>query len=327
MNKPFAAMALCAVLGLCATGVRAQSSVNIYGIVGAQFVSASGKSTLKKLDANSIAAPRLGFKGTEDLGGGLNAFFDLESGINTDTGTTSVPFWGRGAYVGLSGGFGAVALGRQWTLEDDFLCGLYVCGGYAAFYNFAGFGNSSDLVNNAIKYTFPKMGGFGGGLMVAPGEAATGRYTAGVLTYGAGPLALGFAYDVQKNLAGASDTLVLAAAKYTLGDGFVRLAYADAKPDASAVGKASSLDLGAGYAFSAFTTLSVDYVTLDRKNSDNDASFVRFIGEYRLSKRTSLNGNVIFLKNKGQSAIALAGATVNPGASQTVLTFGIAQSF
>jgi predicted porin len=327
MNRKFLIAAAASTLGLVAAGAHAQSTVNIYGIVGAQFVRATGITSLNKLDTNSIAAPRLGFKGEEDLGGGLKAFFDLESAISTDTGGAGTPFWNRGSYVGLAGSFGKVSLGRQWTLDDDYLCGLYVCGGYAAFYNFAGFGNTSDLVNNAVKYALPSIGGINGGIMVAPGEGATGRYTGAVLTYSAGPLTVGGAYDAQRNLAGKTDDFYLLAGKLALGDGFVRLAYANAKSDASGLGKASTWDLGGGYQFTAAASLSLDFVALDRKSSPNDASFVRLVGEYKLSKRTSLNANLIQLKNKGASAVALAGATVAPGGSQTVVTFGIAQSF
>lgn len=327
MNRKILVAAAAAILGLVAVGARAQSNVTIYGIVGAQFVRATGTTTLNKLDPNSIAAPRLGVRGDEDLGGGLKAFFDLETAISTDTGTASTPFWGRGSYVGLAGSFGKISLGRQWTLDDDYLCGLYVCGGYAAVYNFAAFDHTSDLINNAVKYALPSIGGVNGGIMVAPGEGTTGRYTGAVLTYSAGPLTVGGAYDAQRNLAGKTDDFYLLAGKLSVGDGFVRLAYADAKLDASAAGKASTWDLGAGYQFTAAASLSLDYVSYDRKSSPDDASFVRLVGEYKLSKRTSLNANLIQLKNKGASAVALAGATVAPGGSQTVVTFGLAQSF
>jgi len=328
MSKVSYAMAA-AGLAACLTGLqaRAQSTVSVYGVVGTQLVYASGATTLKKLDANSIAAQRLGFKGSEDLGGGLKAFFGLEAGLSPDTGAASTPFWGRGSFVGLSGDFGKISFGRQWNLNDDFMCGLYVCGGYAAFYNFAGLGNTSDLVNNAVKYVTPTIAGFTGGVMAAPGEGSSGKYTSALGTYSVGTLSLGASIDSQANLAGRKDELTVLGAKYGFGDAFVRGAYVSAKSDASALGKASAYDLGAGYAFTPAASLSLDYVTLDRKNSPNDAQFLRLVGEYKLSKRTSFNGNLITLKNKGTSTVALAGGTVKPGGKQNVITFGLATSF
>jgi len=328
MTRTRYAMATLALASTLSGGAAmAQSTVSIYGIVGTQLVRASGSSTLNKLDANSIAANRLGFKGSEDLGGGLSAFFDLESAISPDTGAASAPFWGRGAYVGLGGGFGKLSMGRQWNLNDDYLCGIYVCGGYAAFYNFGGFGNTSDLVNNAVKYVAPTIGGFTAGVMAAPGEGSSGKYTSALGTYSVGTLSLGASIDSQANLAGRKDELTVLGAKYGFGDAFVRGAYVSAKSDASALGKASAYDLGAGYAFTPAASLSLDYVTLDRKNSPNDAQFLRLVGEYKLSKRTSFNGNLITLKNKGTSTVALAGGTVKPGGKQNVITFGLATSF
>ena len=311
-----------------ATASYGQDSVSIYGVVGTQFVYAHGADTLKKLDPNSIVTPRLGFKGSEDLGDGLRAVFDLESQLLPDTGMTGSPFWSRGSWVGLQGTMGSVKLGRQWNLNDDLLCGLYVCGGYAAFYNFAGFGSSSDLANNAVKYTLPDFhNGLAGGVMVAPGEGS-GRYAGTAGTYSAGGLTVGVGYDQKRNSSGsASDKLLLLGGKYVFGDAFVRLAYADAKPDASALGKATAYDVGAGYSFSSPLSVSLDYVAMDRKNSPDDTRFVRLVGIYNLSKRTSLNANIIRLSNKGASAVALAGGTVNPGGSQTVITGGIAHSF
>lgn len=327
MTSKAALLIVPALIAGFAGAAAAQNSVTVYGSVGTQFVYASGTTTLKKLDGNSIVSPRLGFKGQEDLGDGLRALFQLEAGLSPDTGSTSTPFWGRGSWVGLAGSFGKLSLGRQWNLNDDYLCGLYVCGGYAAFYNFAGFGNSSDLVNNAVKYVIPTAGGFNAGLMMSPGEGTGGRYTGAAATYDAGPVNVGLGYDEQKNAAGASDKLLLLGAKFNFAWGFVRAAYADAKPDASGVGRARAYDLGVGYSITPLASVSLDYVALDRKNSANDANFLRLIGVYNLSKRTSLNGNIIRLNNKGLSSAALAGATVAPGDSQRVVTVGIAHNF
>jgi predicted porin len=336
MNTRYAASGLSIGVGLGltlalgTTSVQAQSSVTIYGIVGTQAVYATGITKRKALDTNTIYASRLGFKGSEDLGGGLSAFFGLETALGVDTGAAGggSSYFNRGSFVGIgSSTYGKLSLGRQWDLEDDFLCGLYVCGGNAAFYSFPGFGNTSDLINNAVKYTQPTLGGLNGGVMVAPGEGTTGRYAAIVETYTAGPVTVGAGYDTQRNLAGKTDKLAIVAAKYEFGVGFARASYISSKPDASALGKAAAYDVGVGFYATPAATVSVDYAAMDRKNSPNDANFVRVVGVYNLSKRTNLNANLIHLKNKGASNIGLFGAAVAPGNSQNVVTLGIAHSF
>ncbi|WP_291926624.1 porin [Limnohabitans sp.] len=73
---------------LAATGVYAQSSVQIYGVVDARInsIKTNDNGTLTRLDGSGAASSRLGFRGTEDLGGGLKAKFVLEMGMNNDTG-------------------------------------------------------------------------------------------------------------------------------------------------------------------------------------------------------------------------------------------------
>ncbi len=120
MNKT---LIVAAVSALAATGALAQSSVTIYGRfnVSAESIDAGGAKS-KQLVNN---ASRIGFKGIEDLGGGLKAGFQLEHGFNADTGTTGAPFWGRQSEVNLSGGFGTLRLGR-FTSEAYFATADYI---------------------------------------------------------------------------------------------------------------------------------------------------------------------------------------------------------
>lgn len=101
------------VLAAVAGTAQAQSSVTIYGVVDMalqhQNTGDPAGSTLG-LDSGIQSGSRLGFKGSEDLGGGLKANFQLEMGINADTGSSAQGgrAFGRQAFVGLSGNFGAV---------------------------------------------------------------------------------------------------------------------------------------------------------------------------------------------------------------------------
>jgi len=102
------------------TGVAmAQSSVTIYGVVDTGLVwenAGSGKSF--RIDSGNQSGSRVGFKGTEDLGGGLKANFVLEAGFQNDTGAqaTAGVLFNRQSYVSLAGDFGEVKMGRIQTM-------------------------------------------------------------------------------------------------------------------------------------------------------------------------------------------------------------------
>src|SRR4051812_24354305 len=111
MKKTLLAFAL---LGAFAGTASAQSNVTVYGVVEiAVNYADNGAATNARtfsLDNGTSLPSRIGFKGTEDLGGGLKALFQLENGFNLDTGaiTQTGRIFGRQAWVGLNGGFGTV---------------------------------------------------------------------------------------------------------------------------------------------------------------------------------------------------------------------------
>ncbi len=102
--------ALCALTG----AAFAQSSVTIFGVVdlNARYIK-NGDVKTKQLGFDGLSASRLGFRGIEDLGGGLKAGLWIESALNPDTGTTPARFWHRRSTVSLLGGFGELRLGRD----------------------------------------------------------------------------------------------------------------------------------------------------------------------------------------------------------------------
>ena len=204
-----------AVLGLVsATSAMAQSSVTLYGIVDAAVTyttkqNAAGDSRTG-IDAGQLATSRWGMRGTEDLGGGLKANFNLEGTLINDTGAAGLGFGGnttppgggpvvvsaagstnslfdRQATVGLSGGFGSINLGRQNILGVDSI-GLadpislaqpsinpnvaFSALNAGALYGGYGTngGGAALRQNNSIRYVTPIMSGFGGALMHGFGE-------------------------------------------------------------------------------------------------------------------------------------------------------------
>ena len=130
MKKSLLALA---VLGAFSSAAFAQSSVQLYGIIDLGVAHYSnGNSSVTNLGTGIQSGSRIGLKGTEDLGGGLSAFFDAETGFcaNGGNGTANTSnvgpyctggpggqgFMGRQAFAGLKGNFGAVSFGRQYTL-------------------------------------------------------------------------------------------------------------------------------------------------------------------------------------------------------------------
>ena len=216
MKKSLIALAVLAASGAS----MAQSSVTLYGIADVWLGSAkdtitnsAGVRTSNRdtvLESGGVSGSRFGFKGTEDLGGGLKANFVLEQGFSIDTGVASSAGFSRQATVGLSGGFGEVQLGKAYTAYDDIR-------GTADNTFDANFG-STDLTwvgynaspNNTIKYVSPTISGFSGAVSYSFGED---KNTAGGtnkpsdvvslnIQYAAGPLFAAYGYQREKSGAG-----------------------------------------------------------------------------------------------------------------------------
>jgi len=226
MKKSLLALA---VLGAFAGAAQAQSSVTIYGIVdtGVTYTSkvqTTGANTGSKFAVNSgtIQGSRIGFKGVEDLGGGLNAVFQLETGFTNDNGglqgsdsVTGSNLFRRKSVVGLNGGFGTVLLGRQTAWADTISA-------YTAVNDFGGVtaNSGSNLnrlqgvrTNNSVTYTTANLSGFTGNLIYGFGETA-GKTSAGQsfgfgVKYDNGPLGLGANYYQSKQGTTPSDTSLI----------------------------------------------------------------------------------------------------------------------
>lgn len=226
-RKLIAAMALCPIT----IAANAQTSVTVYGLLesGVNYTNRAlvpGTTTgatdsRLALDSGTFQGSRLGFRGTEDLGGGLSAWFRLENGFKNDTGAldgsnngvaNTNTLFRRFAAVGLSGPFGNVGLGRQ----TDWAYQLYKWTSVADFGGYTGaVGHNLDRMqgvrtNNSIVYTSPSIGGFTANAMYGLGEVA-GSTSAGQAIgvggqYERGPLGLGIAYYQSKLGANATNT-------------------------------------------------------------------------------------------------------------------------
>jgi predicted porin len=329
LNTLAAATLLVGQLGL--HGAAQAQQVTLYGAVGLDLVYTSGAATRLGIDDNAIVNSRFGIKGGEDLGGGLKAIFDLESSIGPDTGSSGGDvFWNRNAFLGLTGGFGTVKLGRQWNVADDYICGYFVCGSYAAF-QFPEFGDLSNLYDNAIKYTTPNVGGLEGAVVYSLGEVA-GKLSAGqkfqaAANYSSGPFgAMVVAFSEKSKTLPGTNTLYALGASYDLGAAKLRLGLASAEIKFTTEDKGTVINLGVDVPLSATTAVSADYVAKDMDKT-YDLSYLRLRGNYALSKRTSLNANVIALKNSGQGVWGFKKLSTDPGKGQTLVSVGITHGF
>jgi predicted porin len=109
MQKKIIALA---VAGLVSGAAYAQTNVTVYGVVDAAFTySKQGDNKFTGIESGGRNGSRVGFRGEEALGNGLKGIFTLEFGTEADTNTSLNAT--RLAFVGLSGKFGSVTLGRQ----------------------------------------------------------------------------------------------------------------------------------------------------------------------------------------------------------------------
>ena len=171
--------------------------VQIYGILDAAAGAVNqGRGWTRQLMSGGQSGSRLGFTGSEDLGGGLRATFRLESQINLDDGSTGLGvFWGRRAHVGLSGSFGEVLLGRDYSpgfysVQQNDIGSLGMFGTLQSVHSLD---IETARFNNGIFYTSPDFSGLQLRAMYSFGERADppldGGNSAGLgAYYKAGPL-------------------------------------------------------------------------------------------------------------------------------------------
>ena len=315
------ALAVLALLGTT-TAAFAQSSVTLYGRVNTTVERQEvGDAKTTGLFNNSS---RFGFKGSEDLGGGLKAGFQLESGFNSDTGASATTFFGRQSEVNLSGGFGAVRLGR-FTAES-----YYATADYVSMHNHDT-GSSSDAFYayvmpdaNKIAYRTPTFGGLTVDAAVALHEQPTGKAGKNAFdlaaNYNLGALALGAGYSKQGDV-----NQFAARALYTFG-AFTVGGYIQRDEDAYVLngGKRNTFRLAGAYNLGA----SEFHVNVGRageyKNlNDSDATQYTLGYNYNLSKRTKVYGYYTKVNNKAGASYM----TGTAGADFSSFAVGVRHNF
>lgn len=334
MKKSLIALA---ALGAFAGSALAQSSVTLYGIVDLGIYKANRADstgslgggvvspTNKELNVAQATRSRLGFRGVEDLGGGLSIKFDIEHRFLPDTGATGSTFWDKSIVGITSQSFGEVTLGRdympafysQYLLDPWLNQGLAELGGGSyAFAGYVGLGVSSARYNDGLYY---KMTANGFTLIAAASLSETdgvdNRYGFNVM-YNAGPLFVTASYDQAPTNAaliplGVDDTndVVILGASYDFGFVKPRVSYTRSSINAPVIGEFNPTALLIAATFPVGTNLvKVGYVQLDADNGTSVTEETKqrkfSLGyEHTLSKRTALYANLTSGKTKGAETV------------------------
>lgn len=341
MKKSLLALA---VLGAFTSVASAQSSVTLYGRLDLSVN--KGVGTANKGISNGSGS-RFGVRGSEDLGGGLSALFNLEHRFDADTGasqnfcltptaaTTPAPagacgvanrFWGGRSVVGLKGNFGQVLLGREYTtaflgsqlIADPWGWDTVASGSVGAGLNQALTGGQIARVRNdsSVTYNFA-TGGFRFGAQIAEATDAINsfakkpfNFSAG---YSAGPIAVAMGYEKTGQVgtvAAGSPAAVWTTLNGTYDLGVVKLGalYGTGTTTANAKNKSTMVTLTAPMGQGEFRASFGKLTSKSAAGVSTDAAKGWAVGyHYSLSKRTTLYGD--YVRNTA-SAIEKAGYDV-----------------
>jgi predicted porin len=326
----------------------------VYGLIdaGVEYVdhaSASGGSAVRVVSGGKNTS-RWGFRGTEDLGGGMKAVFGLEGGILLDTGNADGAMFKRQAFVGLDGKLGRVVLGRSFTTVYDFVI-KYDPMGFAPNYSWATSGSATGpskfgmttAFDNLIKYS-GQSGNLSYGATVGLGEQAgnqaDSRKWATAVAWNQGPLGVMASYErINGNTVAATgnrdetNTFHVGADyktkswRYTAAmRGYKLESGKAATPDV----RADTYWVGVSHYVDAFTLTGAAYhVNVKNVAAGKDADPTMYVARvlYALSKRTDLYAVAAHVSGKNGQLVGLSRDDAAFGSSQTGVTAGIQHRF
>jgi predicted porin len=320
-------------LGLYATFAQAQSSVTVYGVADAGIVLENGgpAGSARNISSGVASASRLGFKGKEDLGNGLSAYFVIENGYNIDTGTAGQGglLFGRQAVVGLTGAAGSISMGRQYSpyykatrdVIDPFCIGLA--------------GNAQNIIaansriNNSVEYQTPNWKGLSAdvvyGFGEVAGDASKNRVMGASASYGDGPLNVVLAHHQQNDATGTAHSRnTMLGGRYRFGAITGHAAYARNR---DMLGHASR-DVLLGMSAQAGPGRVLASVVNHRDDFGREAHATQAaIGYvYGLSKRTDLYTAYGHIVNRDGAAYKVGNAT-DTGSGTTGINLGMRHVF
>ena len=358
MKKSLIALAVLAASG----AAMAQSSVTLYGVADAGVTYLNGKDNWSGVTSGNNLTSRLGFRGTEDLGGGLKANFVLEGGFNLDAGdgksggATGTGFeFKRRSTVGLSGGFGEVRMGRELTAAYNATARydvfgsvgigqsrLWADGDIADPINNvnanAGAVTTNQRISNALTYVSPDFSGFKVGVNYGFGETTNGNSDSGYLgaglMYDNGPLSLGL--GLERLNSGANTVVASDIDAWSLGGSYdFGVAKLLAGYRVSTVDRATGENKRSGAYLAATAPVGAGTVRVSYNRYENELANVKGKADqfavgyvYGLSKRTSVYGTYAYIKNKdGANLYNLGSGGLKTNGSQQGVQVGVSHAF
>ncbi len=361
-TQPFTAPMLGALL-LCA-GASAPAlaqNVTLYGLVDTGIErldnTSSGSSVMRMPSIAGSAASRWGLRGTEDLGNGLKAVFTLESGFGLDSGETQQGgrAFGRQAFVGISGSWGQLSLGRQYSMllpgsanSDLFLAQIYGTGAFDTYL-------AGPRLDNALAY-LGKFGGVTAGVLYSLGrdgfsclgESSNNsecRAWSAVLKYDTPTWGVGSWIDEQNGrdsrATGGADLSEKTDRRWAI-NGYVLLGktklaanYMQRKNESAAATQQKSTlwSLGVAHPLSTAVTLEAQYYDFSYKDSSDGGKMLAVRGTYAFSKRTAVYATVGVLRNDGNArfspSVGASNTALAPlaGENQTGVMVGLRHTF
>ena len=309
---------LVALAAVASMSAFAQSSVTLYGVgdiwLGNTKTTNGGTSfNTNTMGSGGWNGSRFGLKGSEDLGGGLKANFLFENGFNLDSGSQAQGglLFGRQAYVGLSGGFGEVRFGRQYSAYDEARGGADMMEhtafsstvGVAGAWETKAYGNRNYgfRIDNSWRYATPNFSGFSAAVAYGLGENKTASGSAGGvlsmhLAYNNGPITAFLAHQQEKtgtggplnllnggvSIAGTKESHTFLSGAYDLGVAKLRVGF-NRTSDDSGLNADKEFTFGVAAPLGPVTIAS-EFAT--SKNANGKSNTIGIQAKYALSKRT-----------------------------------------
>ena len=321
---------LLALAALAASGAAmAQSSVTLYGVIDTGIAYVNGAENLYGLtEEGGNVKNRLGFRGTEDLGNGLKATFNLEAGFAADTGAGKqggTLAFNRTSTIGLEGAFGTVRLGKMQNSSYVAMnrYDAFADTGIGGSRAWSGDYSAAIRPGNTVSFTTANYSGFKVGVDYGFGEqqkARDSRYFGLAATYDNGPLSVAAAYDrLNSNTVNgvfAADDLKTwqLGGAYNFGVAKVLAFYKDSKVTQNDE-KFKTFGLGvtapvgaAGEVRAAYNHYRLSDNVVGSETLKANQLSLGYV--HNLSKRTALYGTYAYLKNKDSNG-ANMGLTLN----------------
>lgn len=319
-----------ALFGAYGASAMAQTSITIYGsfdggVRNLTNVNAAGDNRLTMGSTGTSMSNRLGFKGIEDLGGGLNAHFTLESGFNTGTGSLDVAntLFNRNAAVGLGGEWGSLDFGRQYTVAFKTIAAFEPFSYRFPLITYAVPASAGTRYNNDMQYT----GTFGPMTIRAehafgeqPGSNANASTNSLGAVYASGPVSLGGSYTKRKPAVGATffdNTHYTVGGAFTTGPWRASVGYVKEKQETATVDTKNRYAwVGVNYNLTPAVALNGAYYENKNDTAGTEGKRKLYIlsAYYALSKRTSLYAETDYTKYTG-NAVASPSQTNQTGIS------------